>query len=134
MCFISFRNSSKIKLVEDKRYMIIWYIIRTCKKFVSRKLYDVIDQNSGKRRDKPSWASILVFSEKKPSVIKWILGKKLLLRINRSPKKWNFPLLPILVDEFVGCSFEISFFFSPVTGTDVKTWFQTNSRRTRQRE
>ena len=91
--------------------MIIWYIIRTCKKVVSGKLYDVIDQNSGKRRDKPSWASILVFSEKKPSVIKWILGKKLLLRINRSPKKWNFPLLPILVDEFGGCSFEISFFF-----------------------
>lgn len=31
---------------------MIYY--KNCKKFVSKKLYDVIDQNSGKRRDKPS--------------------------------------------------------------------------------
>lgn len=90
--------------------MIIWYIIRTAKSLFLRNYMTSLIKILGKDATNPVELQYW-FSQKKTKRHQVDSRKKLLLRINRSPKKWNFPLLPILVDEFVGCSFEISFFF-----------------------
>ena len=90
--------------------MIIWYIIRTAKSLFLRNYMTSLIKILGKDATNPVELQYW-FSQKKTKRHQVDFRKKLLLRINRSPKKWNFPLLPILVDEFVGCSFEISFFF-----------------------